>query len=436
MGFLIGSLVCAVSHDFSTLLTGRAIQGVGGGGIITLSQVIYGDIVPLRQRPKYFSVILGAWAVGTMLGPAVGGAFVQTVNWRWCFYLNLPFCGVALPLAFYGIHLHTERRRMREKLAMIDWIGGILLTSSLTLFLLGISLGGVQCDWDSWRTLLPLGAGISGVAVTIEFERRYAPHPVLSRSLFNSASANVSYATAFFQGLILCMALYYVTFYFSAVHLRPSLMAGVDLFPATFLLLPSSLVTSVLITRCGSYRGAVWAGWAIACAGCGILVSWDAQTGPEVWATALCVLGTGLGMVLTSVNFAVQASCTRTIDSGNAGAMYAFMRTTGMTVGVAVGGTIFQNLMKLQLGRHGVDVNIAANAEAFVEDTLRHLPQDDRLFILIREAYVFGFRGVFIAMTILSATALIVSTAIKHRSMDRLLHGRFSLARSEGPISG
>ena len=428
-GFLIGSLICAVARDFPTLLTGRTVQGVGGGGIITLSQVIYGDIVPLRQRPKYFGVILGAWAVGTMLGPVVGGAFVQTATWRWCFYLNLPFGGLTLPFALYGIRLDTEQKNVREKLALIDWTGGTLLTSSLTVFLVGISLGGVLSDWNNWRTLLPLASGIVGIAATIEFERRHASHPVLSRSLFNSASANMSYATAFFQGLILCMALYYVTFYFSAVQLRHPIRAGVELFPATFLLIPSSLVTSVLITRCGSYRGPIWAGWAIACVGCGMLVLWDEKARPAIWATALCVLGIGLGMVLTSVNFAVQASVTTTSDSGSAGAMYAFMRTTGMTVGMAVGGTIFQNCMKLQLGRQGVDVNIATNAEAFVEDTLRHLPQNDPSLVLIREAYVSGFRGVFIAMTVLCTTALVVSAAIKHRSMDRLLQSRFSLER-------
>lgn len=88
--FTLGTLLCApIAHNFTVFLVGRSIQGIGGGGVITLGQVIYADIVPLRQRPKYFSIVLGTWAVGSVIGPLLGGAFVDRLSWRWCFYINV-----------------------------------------------------------------------------------------------------------------------------------------------------------------------------------------------------------------------------------------------------------------------------------------------------------------------------------------------------------
>lgn len=91
--FTLGTLLCApIAKDFTVFFVGRSIQGIGGGGIITMGQVIFADIVPLRQRPKYFSLVLAAWALGSVLGPLIGGLFVEHVIWPWCFYINVGFC--------------------------------------------------------------------------------------------------------------------------------------------------------------------------------------------------------------------------------------------------------------------------------------------------------------------------------------------------------
>ena len=134
-------------------------------------------------------------------------------------------------------------------------------------------------------------------------------------------------------------------------------------------------------------------------------------------------------MILSSVNFATQASVVNNADSGRAAAMYAFMRTLGMTLGVAIGGTIFQNLMKQKLRELGLAEAIAENAEAFVEETLRHLPADDPVLINALKAYTYGFRGVFVGMTAIAGFALLASFAIKHFSMDKILVSKFSLQR-------
>ena len=347
--FTIGSIVCALANDFTVLIVGRVIQGIGGGGIITLGQIVFADIIPLRQRPRFFSLVLAAWAVGTITGPLIGGAFVQYATWRWCFWINLPFCGVALPMAFFFVRLHTERKSMLDKLRMVDWFGGLVFTASITSFLVAITSGGVDNPWSSWRTIVPLITGAIGLILSIIHELYFAKHPVLQRQLFSNLSAVLSYIIALFQGLLLFMALYYLAFYFSSAQLSTPVQTGIKLLPVVVMTLPSNVVTSALITRFGRYRWAICLGYAITTLGFGLTTLFDQHTPAAVWASILCILGLGLGMSLSSVNFATQASVTDTRDSGRAAAMYAFMRTLGMTIGVGLGGTIFQNLMKRRL---------------------------------------------------------------------------------------
>lgn len=429
--FTASSIVCGVAKDFTTLLIGRVIQGIGGGGIITLAQIIYGDIVPLRQRPQYFALVLGAWALGSTIGPIIGGVFVQKATWQWCFWINLPICGIALPMSFFFVKLQTERKSLLEKLRLVDWTGGFIFIASLTAALVAISSGGIDHPWDSWRTIVPLAVGIVGTLVSLVWERYFAKNPFLRHSLFPNLSAIATHVSAFFQGLMLFTALYYLSFYFTAAKLATPISSGVKLLPAVIFVLPGSVVVSALITRFGTYRWAIWIGWALTTLGCGLLILLNEHTGIAVSTTVLSVLGLGLGMILSSVNFATQASVTNDSDSGRAAAMYAFMRTLGMTVGVALGGTIFQNLMKQRLRQVGLDEAIATHAEGFVEKVLRNLNPEDPLRARALSAYVYGFRGIFIAMTAISAVALVGTACIRHFSMDRILESKFSLEKSE-----
>ena len=199
--FTIGSILCAVAHNFALLLAGRCVQGIGGGGIITLCQMIFADIVPLRQRPKYFSLVLAAWALGTVLGPLIGGALVERATWRWAFWINLPFCGIGLVSVALFVNLTTEKTSLKAKLLRVDWGGGFLFIASLTSFLIAISWGGVQFSWSSYQTLVPLFVGASGVGVTLVWEEFGAREPFLKRSLFYEVSAIAAYTCALMQGL-------------------------------------------------------------------------------------------------------------------------------------------------------------------------------------------------------------------------------------------
>ncbi len=332
-------------------------------------------------------------------------------------------------MAFFFVKLHTERKSLLEKIRMVDWFGGFLFTASVTALLIAVTGGGVHHPWGSWRTIVPLIAGAVGFVLSIVYEVRFAKHPFVQRQLFPNISAIVSYVCALFQGFLLYISLYYISFYFSAAKLSSPFNTGLKLLPVVVLTVPSNIVCSALITRLGIYRWAIWLGYAITTIACGLMIRFDEQTSTPTWASVLCVLGLGLGMSLSSVSFATQASVVDTRDSGRAAAMYAFMRSLGMTFGVALGGTIFQNLMKRSLRELGLDEKIATIAEGFVGDTLQRLPANDPLVVNTLKAYAYGFKGVFVTMTSIAGGALLVSGLVKHYSMDKLLDSRFKLEK-------
>lgn len=223
--FTMGTALCApIAKDFSIFFFGRAIQGIGGGGIITMGQVIFADIIPLRQRPKYFSIVLAAWALGSVLGPLIGGLFVQHVIWEWCFYINVgrsfyhrhielltflfqqfPFCILGLVLVPIYVKLKTKKTSLMAKLARVDWVGSFLFTAGMTSFLIGISWAGIQFEWNSPQVIAPIVVGVFGIVTTFVWEVYFAAEPILRLSLFYCWSAVLAYACALFQGLIVCL---------------------------------------------------------------------------------------------------------------------------------------------------------------------------------------------------------------------------------------
>lgn len=185
------------------MLTGRTIQGIGGGGIITITQVIFCDIVPLRFRPKYFAMVLLSWSIGTIIGPVVGGAFVERTTWRWVFIINIPFCVLGFVLAIFFVRLNAMAKlTLSQKLKQTDWVGAVLFLGGTTSFLVGLSWGGVQYKWVSVQTLAPILVGLTGVAAFVGWQLWISPKSLLPMSIFYCPSALAAFFCATANGLI------------------------------------------------------------------------------------------------------------------------------------------------------------------------------------------------------------------------------------------
>ncbi len=422
--FTLGTILCCTAKTVAILIVGRCIQGIGGGGTQILALVILTDFVPLRYRPKYFAVIQAAWALGTIIGPLVGGAFAQHTTWRWVFYIMFPFCAfgfVAIPMV---LTLKPKTQTLKEKLLRVDWIGGFLFITSCTIFLIAISWGGTQEPWSSFRTLVPLILGILGLAATFVWEVYGAKVPFLRHSLFYCPSSFAIYFGTLVQGLILYGQLYYIPLYFLSVKLHGPVHTGVDLLLVLVCLVPASVVIGRLVTRLNSYRWAIWSGWGIATLACGLTIMWDIKTSTAAWAIILVILGFGHGFILNAQNFATQAICQRG-DEAAAAAMYSFLRCFGTAIGVGIGGSIFQNVMKTKLTQLGLDTSIARRAESYIFELHSMPPSPYKTQVL--EAYVYGLHGVYGGFCGIAGLAGLISLFVKHFDMNRHLESEHKL---------
>ncbi|KAH6611981.1 major facilitator superfamily domain-containing protein [Boeremia exigua] len=423
--FTVGTILCSVAHDFTVLLTGRSIQGIGGGGIITITQVIFCDIVPLRQRPKYFAMVLGSWSIGSIVGPVVGGSLVENASWRWCFHINYPFCGIGFIVAGWFVRMNaTAQLTILQKLKQTDWLGALLFIGSFTSFLIGLSFGGVQHPWTSAATLAPIIVGTAGIGAFLGWQMYRKPYSLLPMSIFYNWSAISAFYCAVVNGLVLFTALYYIPFFFMTVRGSSPTSAGIDLFPAVCFLIPGSIVVAVLTARLGRFRWAIWLGWAITTIACGLFIIFGLHTRLVVIAVALAMFGIGSGMVLTSVNVGIQA-ISKVEDCAMAASMYGFFRSLGMPIGVALSGTVFQNAMSSKLLALGLPTQIAHDSEQYVF-RLRVMAEGAEKTAIL-ESYMHGFNSVFIFMTAISASALIASFVIRKFSMDKILLTAYSV---------
>ncbi|KAF1979111.1 MFS general substrate transporter [Bimuria novae-zelandiae CBS 107.79] len=431
--FSLGTVVCCIAQNFRTLLAGRSVQGVGGGGALALVLVVMTDVVPLRQRPKYYSLVQMAWAVGLITGPITGGAIAEHTTWRWIFYINFPFCFLGLLLVPFVIKLKAPRASLTERLLKTDWLGAFLFISSTCSFLIGITWGGTQFPWGSWRTIVPIAIGAVGMLATLCFERYAAPQPFLRVWLFRERAAMAAYACAVFQGLLMFSHLYYLPLYLQSVHSYTPTLSGAGLIPIIGILIPTSVLVGTLITRWGTYTWAIWLGWTTIIASTALLIVLSDTTPTYAWILVFLTIGPSHGLVLTSLNFSLQALA-KERDGAYAAAMYTFMRSFGMCLGVAVGGTVFTNRLVVHLAARGLDERVARDAEAFI--VVMNDAPNSAAWAAYRGAYAEAFRNLFEVLLGVAVVAGAVSVAIKHASMDRALDSEHMFDEPEKRMEG
>ena len=421
--FLVGAIVAGVAHDFATLLVGRSLQGVGGGGLIALTEIVVTDLVPLRLRGQWFGIISGMWSLGSVTGPIMGGAFAQKVSWRWIFYINLPIIGVAFIFVPLFLKLNFAPANLVSQLRRVDWIGSMLFVSSTTSLLIPVTWGGVSYAWSSWHTLVPLILGIFGLISFIFYEQYLAPDPLIPLTIFQNRTAAANYLGAFIHGMILWSMLYYMPLYYEAVKGESPILSGVSLFPQTFTVAPASVVVGILVSLTGRYRWAIWSGWVLTVAGTGLLYLLDVHTSTVAWIFLNLVPGLGTGMLFAGMGFAIQASSTNR-DLAFAVAMFCFFRTFGQAIGVAVGGTVFQNTMKRKLLAYP---DLASRAEEYSRDSaslvqiIKGFAPDSAVKAELVQAYADSLKAVWVAICGLAGVALVTSLATRGLDLNRPL---------------
>ncbi|KAL6719143.1 hypothetical protein ACLMJK_003380 [Lecanora helva] len=418
--FMVGIIISSVAQDFTAMLIGRTIQGVGGGGIILLNDVVITDLVPMRLRGAYFGMIGAVWGFGSVSGPVVGGVLSVKTTWRWIFWINLPFAAIGLVMVPLFLKLKLVPGSIIEKSKRVDWIGNFIFIASATSFLIPLTWGGVQYPWDSWHTLVPLLVGVAGMAGFCVYERRWAVEPTIRLELLVSYNLSYSLYAALINALVVYGALYFLPLYFEAVQGYTPIVSGVALFPATLTVAPVSIISGIIITKTGDFHAVTWFGWFATTLGCGIMCLLDVDTTIVQWIFLTLVAGVGLGLLYTSLAF-VNQSDSKDEDMAFAISLFVFARAIGQCLGVAICGVIFQNEMKKKL------LDIPALAPRAVEysrdasslvQTIKFMPAGQEKNDLL-QAYADSLQIVWAVLCALSGSAFIGSFFMRRKSLDR-----------------
>ena len=344
--FMLGSGVAGGAKSTAMMIAARAVQGIGGGGIIALGEIIICDLVPLRERGQYSGLLSGTYAIGTIIGPVIGGVLTQHATWRWVFYLNLPICGVSLALIVPFLNLKYQRKgTIMDRVKRIDWIGSALLILSVTAILLALAWGGTKHAWSSWNTIVPLVLGFLGLlAFFLVQYSGYVDEPTMPPKLFSNRTSIAIFTMAFFHGLLLLYVTYYLPVYFQAVTGSTPTRSGVQIFPIACTIAPAAAVVGILITVMGTYRIFHFLGWAFMAAGCGSLSVLNADSNTGAWVGFQVLFGLGNGMVFNSMIPPLLASLPSS-EVATATATWTFMRAFGSIWGIAIPGAIFNARM-------------------------------------------------------------------------------------------
>ncbi|KYG42715.1 hypothetical protein M433DRAFT_113479 [Acidomyces richmondensis BFW] len=361
--FMVGSIICCTASNISHMIVGRTIQGLGGGGILSVNLIILTDIVPLRQRPRYLGLIQLINSVAINLGPIIGG-FLVKISWRWIFYINFPFCGLGLITVPFALRSFAPRTEIFRNLKKVDWIGSLVFAAGTATLLVGISWGGVEYKWDSMATLLCLCVGTAAIFMSALYERYSTSIPFLRFSLFRNGAAIAAYLCTLLQSLTLFATSYFLILYLLTVKLYTPLLSGVVFLAYGLAVVPVSAFTGHMITSIGSYRWAIIWGWVIHSAGVGGLMTLTASTYVPGMLFLLVIAGTGQGLLFISHQAACQALCLP-CDSAYASSMFSFVRSLGFCFGITIGGTAFQNFLSQALQNVGVSSNSGKAFETF-----------------------------------------------------------------------
>ncbi|KAM9880992.1 MFS multidrug transporter [Verticillium dahliae] len=418
--FTVGSIICAVAQNFTVLLIGRSIQGIGGGGIIALSEVIVTDLVPLAVRGQWLSILSAMWAIGTVAGPLMGAGFAQHATWRWIFWINLPLMAVGLLMMYFFLNQTELPGDLRTKLARFDWFGSFLFTAGSTILLFGISTGGVMYDWGSFRTLLPLILGILTLPVFAYWELHWAKEPVIDRGIFRNWTMIANYIMTVFHGMILWSLIYFLILYYQGVKFYSPIISALACLPESLTVAPAGIVVGVIAAITGHYRWSLWTGWALTTLGAGLLYLLNPDTPVRHWIPLNLPIGVGTGMLFPAMALSIQAACAPHLNA-QAAAFFAFLRTFGQSVGVAVAGVIFQNALADELA---ATTEFAAVADRYADEATIVIgiingmaPGPDRAVLVA--AYADALKTIWLSLLAFAAFCLVLSASVASYSLQQ-----------------
>jgi EmrB/QacA subfamily drug resistance transporter len=410
--FLVGSVLCGAAQNMYELIAFRGVQGIGGGGLISLVFAIIGDVIPPRQRGRYQGYFGAVFGVSSVVGPLAGGFFVDNLSWRYIFYINLPFGIAALIVANRVLKLPVVKRDVK-----IDWWGALLIVAGVSSILLATQTGGTDYPWSSWQVI---GLFALGAILLVGFcvREHYAPEPILPLELFRSSIFTVSNVIAFISGVAMFGALAFLPQYMQLVHGVSATESGLLLLPLLVGLLVTSIGSGRYISRTGRYRWFPLVGTILVTVGLGLLTQIGAHTSLAVVGVYILVFGAGLGLFMQVLTLIVQNSVpTRLMGVGTSAV--TFFRSMGGAIGASALGAVLTARIAAEFPRFLPKATLASGGDKVSQlvsspDALKAVKiSNPALHEGIIQAYSHAIDRVFVIAAIVSAVSIIASLFIK-----------------------
>ncbi|MBF4511572.1 MFS transporter [Plantibacter sp. VKM Ac-2885] len=400
--FVLGSIIGGMAQDMTVLIVGRAVQGLGGGGLMILSQAIIADVVPARERGRYMGIMGGVFAISSVAGPLLGGWFTEGPGWRWGLWINIPLGVLAIVSAAMFLHLPKNTAGRPN----VDFAGMGLLAAASTGLVLVTTWGGRTYDWDSAVIIsLIVATIVAGVAFVL-VERR-AAEPIMPLQLFKDRNFNLTTIAGLITGIAMFGAIAYIPTYLQMVTGVDATEAGLLMIPLMAALLVSSIVSGQLVSRFGRYKWLPVVGTAIIAVSLFLLSTMTPTLPVWILCSYLAIMGLGLGMSMQILILIVQNSFPNS-QVGTATAANNYFRQIGASLGTAIVGSLFvANLTDLLADRLPAGAATAAGgSNSFTPALVRELP--DAIRAVIVGAYNDALAPVFMYMVPMVVAAAVL----------------------------
>jgi len=440
--FVGATAAAGFAQDTNTLIAFRAIQGIGGGGLAALSQVIMADIISPRERGRYMGLFGAVMAVATVGGPLLGGWITDVANWRWNFFVALPFAVAALIILQKTLHISTARTRK----VSIDYVGIVLLSAAVSLILIWITNAGSTFDWWSTETVLMVGGAIVSAIAFIIVELKVR-EPLIPLTLFRGRTFTLSVLASISIGVAMFGTSVYLAQYMQLSRGATPTEAGLMTLPMMAGLLISSMVIGQLVTRFGKWKGYLILGSVLLIAGSVMLSTLHYDTNFVLVSVYMFVMGAGVGMTMQNLVLIVQ-NVAKPSEMGVASSGVTFFRSLGGTIGVSVMGAVLANSLTslftdgkerigaaiAQLGDKGAEV--AAQLSSGTLPEVRLLPEPVRS--IIEDFYAQAISHAFLIGIPLAVISLIAILFLPNRPLTTMTtteRGQADAAKKK-PVDG
>ena len=418
--FMVGSALCSFAHTMVLLIVGRAIAGLGGGGLLVLSQAIVADVIPARKRALYLNVMGIGWALPMLVGPLLGGLFTEHLSWRWAFWVNIPLTIISVAMCAWLLPKYPNHASLRR----FDALGTLTISASIIALTLATSWGGVQYSWTSPIIIGLLIATIMFATLFVFVEKR-AAEPVMPLFLFRNRNFVLATVGGFIVLFAMMAAMSYLPTYFQLAHSMGATAAGYMEVPMSIAYLVASLFSGALIAKSGKYKKLMAASFLIATIGALALCTLRAETSPYIACAYMSVLGFGMGLSFEILVLIVQNEFPAAVV-GTATSATNFFREIGTTLGTSVAGAIFTgNLTRLLAERmqtFGGEEVLGVDANSLTPAIVHALP--DAIRQTVAGAYNDALVPLFVLIVPLAVVAGIMMLLMKETPLSETLEGR------------